>query len=84
MVGEQWEEPVSPVAPLPPPLPGEPEDAREPGEDHPVIAWTKAIWGGIGDTAKQMLSEGRKEAAQAYDDGWRRFDDKTRYRRLRK
>jgi hypothetical protein len=73
MVGE----PVPPREAVVPPI-REPAPERE---EHPVVGWAKAIFGGIGDTAKQALDEGRRGAAEAYDDGWRRFDDKTRYRR---
>ena len=50
-------------------------------EEHPVFSWARAIAGGIKDTARQMVDEGRKGANEAYDEGWKRFDDKTRYRR---
>ena len=54
--------------------------AEEPGEN-PVLGWAKAIVLGIGDTAKDMLSEGRRGAREAMAEGWDRFDDKTKRRR---
>jgi len=44
----------------------------------------KAIVYGIGHTAREMLDEGRRGAAKAYDERWQRFDAKTRRRRERK
>jgi hypothetical protein len=52
-------------------------------EENAVFSWARAILGGIKDTARQVVDEGRRGAEEAYDDGWRRFDDKTRYRRTR-
>ena len=66
---------------LPSPVP-EPKRRTELAE-LPAVDWAQAVVKGIGDTAKQVLREGRRGAQQAYDDGWRRFDDKTRYRRGR-
>jgi hypothetical protein len=59
----------------------EPSPGAEEAPEHPVVAWARALWGGLADTARQALEEGRKGAQEAYDEGWRRFDDKTRYRR---
>ena len=76
--------------PLPPPspLPIEPlaiEDNSGGIEGVPVLGWAvgwgKAIALGIKDTAEDMLDEGRRASRQAYDEGWRDFDAKTRYRR---
>lgn len=53
------------------------DDPRE----NPVLGWAKAIVFGIGDTAKDMLNEGRRGAREAMEDGWDRFDDKTKRRR---
>ena len=50
---------------------------------NPVAGWAKAIVFGIGDTAKDMLHEGRRGARDAMDDGWERFDEKTKNRRRR-
>ncbi len=52
-------------------------------EENPVIGWAKAIVFGIGDTAKDMLNEGRRGAREAMDEGWERFDSRTRHRRDR-
>lgn len=49
-------------------------------EEHPLVAWAKAIVLGIGDTARDMLEAGRQAAREAMDEGWRRFDKKTRRR----
>jgi hypothetical protein len=63
----------------------EPAAAPSPFEDiepeNPLIGWAKAIVGGIGDTAKDMLEEGRQGARKAMEEGWDRFDAKTRNRR---
>jgi hypothetical protein len=56
------------------------EEPEERGEN-PVLGWAKAIVFGIGDTAKDMLNEGRRGARQAMEEGWDRFDDKTKRRR---
>ncbi len=59
-----------------------PKRDRRPG-DNPVFDWFFAIVDGIADTVKEMRDRGRDEANRAYDEGWQRFDDKTRYRRKR-
>ncbi len=66
-----------------------PEEPREPRRagpppEFPLVAWAKAIVFGIGDTARDMLDEGRRGAREAYDERWQRFDAKTRRRRDRK
>jgi len=48
------------------------------------VAWVKAVVFGIGDTAREMLDEGRRGARDAYDERWEQFDAKTRNRRARK
>lgn len=53
---------------------------HEPAEN-PILGWAKAIVFGIGDTAKDMLNEGRRGAREAMDEGWERFDSKTKQRR---
>ena len=50
-------------------------------EDNSPLGWARAIAFGIRDTAKDMLEAGRSGAASGYDEGWKRFDKKTRYRR---
>ncbi|HMO54938.1 MAG TPA: hypothetical protein PJ994_10575 [Tepidiformaceae bacterium] len=52
----------------------------EPAEN-PIVGWAKAIVFGIGDTAKDMLEAGREGAREAMDEGWERFDRKTKHRR---
>jgi len=63
--------------------PQEPRRAGPPPE-FPLIAWAKAIVFGIGDTAREMLDEGRRGAREAYDERWQRFEAKTRHRRDRR
>lgn len=50
-------------------------------EKNPIVGWAKAIALGIGDTAKDMLDAGREGAREAMDEGWERFDRKTKHRR---
>lgn len=59
------------------------EDVEEEPRENPVLGWAKAIVFGIGDTAKDMLNEGRRGAREAMAEGWDRFDDKTKRRRQR-
>lgn len=49
--------------------------------DNAVVGWAKAIALGIGDTARDMLDAGREGAREAMDEGWERFDRKTKHRR---
>jgi hypothetical protein len=49
--------------------------------ENPIAGWAKAIALGIGDTAKDMLDAGREGAREAMDEGWERFDRKTKHRR---
>lgn len=67
----------------PEPWPREPRRRREwrDLEENPLVGWAKAIALGIADTAKDMLEAGREGARQAMDEGWERFDRKTRHRR---
>ena len=54
-------------------------------EATPVVGdaydWLRAIALGLRDTAREMLDEGRKGAKAAENEAWRRFDQKTKYRR---
>ena len=50
-------------------------------EEFWALGWAKALWGGVQDTAHDVLDAGRKGASEAYDEGWQRFDQKTRLRR---
>ena len=63
--------------------PEETLEAPEPKErgENPVLGWAKAIAFGIGDTAKDMLHEGRRGAREGMEQGWDRFDSKTKRRR---
>ena len=65
--------------PPPPAAPREPIDDGD--EERGIVGWARAIAFGIRDTAHDMLDEGRRGAAVAYDEGWQRFDKKTRGRR---
>ena len=67
----------APRTPEPEPLAPEPPQR----EEHPIVAWARAILLGIGDTARDMLEAGRQAAREGLDEGWRRFDEKTRHRR---
>jgi hypothetical protein len=60
-----------------------PKRRNGPRHENAVLSWAKAIWGGLKDTAQEAVREGRRGAEEAYDDGWRRFDEKTRFRRRR-
>jgi hypothetical protein len=74
-------DPVETNLPVTLPAPEPPPAKRTELAELPVVDWAQAIVKGLGDTARQVLREGRRGAQQAYDDGWRRFDDKTRFRR---
>ncbi|MCC7087543.1 MAG: hypothetical protein M9925_08970 [Chloroflexi bacterium] len=50
-------------------------------EKNPIVGWAKAIALGVADTAKDMLEAGREGARDAMDEGWERFDRKTKHRR---
>ena len=50
-------------------------------EENAIVGWAKAIIGGIGDTARDMLDEGRRGAREGMDQAWARFDKKTKNRR---
>jgi hypothetical protein len=52
--------------------------------ENPIVGWARAIVLGVRDTAEDMLEEGRRGANDAYQDGWQRFDKKTKYRSNRK
>jgi len=56
-------------------------DDRSGEDENPVIGWARAVVFGIRDTAGHMLEEGRRGAREAREDGWERFDEKTRNRR---
>jgi hypothetical protein len=63
---------------------GEPKQRRDwrDLEENPLVGWAKAIALGIADTARDMLEAGRESARQAMDEGWERFDRKTKHRRM--
>ncbi len=46
-----------------------------------AIGWARAVVFGLRDTLRDALDEGRKGAKDAQDKAWRRYDDKTKYRR---
>jgi hypothetical protein len=64
--------------------PGPAPEPLEQAGDNPIVGWAKAIVFGIRDTAKDMLDEGRRGADEAHEQGWRRFETKTKNRRQRK
>jgi hypothetical protein len=47
----------------------------------PVVAWVKAFALAVKDTARDMLDEGRRGANEAYEEYWRRYEEKTKHRR---
>ena len=46
-----------------------------------AIGWARAVAFGLRDTLQSALDEGRKGAKDAQDKAWRRYDNKTKYRR---
>jgi hypothetical protein len=46
-----------------------------------VVEGLRAVALGVRDTAHDMVREGRRGARDAYAEGWRRFESKTRSRR---
>ena len=68
---EREEESILPVA----------EAFEDEPAENPILGWAKAIVFGIGDTAKDVLAEGRRGAREAMEQGWDRFDQKTKHRR---
>ncbi len=84
---------IPPVAePTPADLPIEPLGAarerkrdrlRARANENVVVGWARAVALGIRDTAEDMLEEGRKGAHEAYEEGWKRYDAKTKHRRKR-
>lgn len=78
---------IPPVAEPPPvePLAAERERKRDrlraKASENALVGWARAIALGIRDTAEDMLEEGRKGAHEAYEEGWKRYDAKTRHRR---
>jgi hypothetical protein len=58
--------------------------APRPRRENPIVGWARAIVLGVRDTAEDMLDEGRRGAHDAYEEGWQRFDKKTKYRSNRK
>ncbi len=65
-----------PAGPRPPATQAVPSPRAGPETD-----WVTAVLLGIRDTAKGMLEAGRKGAHEAYDEGWERFEAKTKRRR---
>ncbi len=76
-------ESLAPEGSIEPMVPAEREEKKIAKFTEPVAGWAKAIVFGIGDTAKDMLHEGRREAREAMNEGWERFDEKTKNRRRR-
>lgn len=44
----------------------------------PFWGWVEAVLGGVRDTARAMLDEARAGAREGYEEGWRRFERKTK------
>jgi hypothetical protein len=65
---------------------GQPEPASPPESAHEnaIVAWIKAIAGGIQDTAHDVLEEGRRGARESYEEYWQRFEAKTKHRRQKR
>ncbi len=61
--------------------PPESLEDRSVEHENPVVGWARAVVFGVRDTAEHMLDEGRRGAREAREEGWQRFDDKTRNRR---
>ena len=74
---------ATPPSNRPAPPPNRPKVDRRAG-DNPVFEWFFAIIDGISDTAHEMLNRGRQSAHDAYDEGWERFDEKTKRRRKKR
>lgn len=69
------------TSPEPEPLRYEAEAFEDEPRENPILGWARAIVQGIGDTAKDMLEAGREGAREAMDEGWDRFDQRTKHRR---
>lgn len=67
----------NPPGPLPP---AEPTALAKPAprEERGILGWARAVVFGVRDTAQDMLDEGRRGAHEAYEEGWRRYDAKTK------
>jgi hypothetical protein len=63
--------------------PGPPQKPAKEGLADSVVGWARAIVLGVRDTAQDMVDEGRRGAHDAYDESWRDFDKKTKFRRRR-
>jgi len=74
-------EPLDPIESMPTMIGELPEREDPKSSENAIIGWAKALVLGIGDTAKDMLREGKRGARQGMDEGWDRFDAKTKNRR---
>ena len=43
-----------------------------------VTDWARAIVLGIRDTARDAMDAARREAHEAYNEGWRRYEEKVK------
>lgn len=68
------------TSPEPEPMAFGPEPEDEP-RDNPIVGWAKALVFGVRDTAQDMLDAGREGSREAMNEGWDKFDRKTKHRR---
>lgn len=64
--------------------PGQSSAPNPRGAVDEALGWMRAFGLGVRDTAKDMLEAGRREAREAYGEGWDRFDQKTKKGRYRR
>jgi hypothetical protein len=60
---------------------GDPRTPAPPRRENPIVGWAKAIFGGIRDTAQDVVDEGRRGARSKQSQMWDKYDSKTRRRR---
>lgn len=61
------------------PPPGRPEPLA--GALTEAMGWLRAVALGVRDTARQMMARGKQGAREATEEGWGRFEAKTKHRR---
>jgi hypothetical protein len=50
-------------------------------DEHGIVTWVRALVQGVKDSFRDVIDEGRRGTNEAYEEGWRRFERKTRHRR---